>query len=315
MFSFALDWAPAVPPLAAFALLLYLPGALVLWVAGLRPLPSLGLAPLVSAAIVGLTGVVVSMVGLSWSLGSVLAAAAAAILVVGLVRLTIERRRFRILGFDRLQWSWWVAGGLAINAGVVGWIYMRPTGSARAVPLEYDTIWHFAVIRRILETGDASSLNVGLLDGTEGSHFYPAAWHGLVALAIQTTGASPQAAVHGSVLVLLLITWPLGVMWLTRRLFGSAGVLSFAALSLACLPAVFPIGFLTFGLLYSNLFSYAMAPIALIVLMTALRRVGEREVDRESRWIAGVVLVGSIPWPSSSRNRIRCSHFSSSSCR
>jgi hypothetical protein len=290
-----LDWMPAVLPALAFAAFLYLPGALVLWATGLRPAWALALSPLVSTALAGLGAVVLSVAGIPWNPATFLAGAVGAAVVAGLARFAVERRRFRLPRLSLPRWSWWVAAGVAINAVVVVWLYVRPTGSANAIPFEYDTIWHFAVMRRIADTGDASSLNVGLLDGTEGSHFYPAAWHGLVVLAEQLTGAAPQVAVHGSVLTLLMVTWPVAILWLTRRLFGRTGAGALATLAFATLPAVFPIGFLTFGLLYSNLFSFALAPLALVALIAVLRRLGARRLRPDATWFGGIVAVLAIP--------------------
>lgn len=271
------NWAPAVLPALAFAALLYVPGAVVLWMAGARRSTALGLAPLLSTALLGAGSAVMALVGVPFGLPTF---AVLAVLVSAAALLTRLASRRGLPQWRRptLPSGWiWIVPGLLVNAVIVAWLYMRPAQAADNPAYEYDTIWHFAVIRRFLETANYSSLDVGLLDGTVGTKFYPAAWHGLVALTVEATGASIAAAVNGAILVLVLVTWPLGMVWLSRTLFGEGRALGFATSALAFLPAVFPIGFLTFGLLYSNLFSYAVLPLAAVLLITLLRRIGERD--------------------------------------
>ncbi len=296
MIQTVLHWLPAALPLLTFGVLLYLPGAAILWLAGSRRASALALAPLVSTALLGAGSAVAALVGIPYGLITFLGSSALTGFVAVVVRLVL-RRGLRPWTRPRLpRGSGWIGLGLLVNALIVGWLYVRPAQAADNPAYEYDTIWHFAVIRRFLETQNYSSLDVGLLDGTVGTKFYPAAWHGLVALTVETTGSSIPAAVNGAILLLVLFTWPLGIVWLTRTLFGTSRSLGFAAAALAFLPAVFPIGFLTFGLLYSNLFSYAVLPLAAVLLITLLRRVGDRDWGAlRSDAVPLLLAVGSVP--------------------
>jgi hypothetical protein len=299
MFQDVLDWVPAVAPMVVFSTLLFVPGGLVLWGAGIRLKHAAAFAPVTSTAVAGGGAVVLSAAGVDWSTWSYAALAIAAFALVTSVRWVMQRSSFR---FDLPRFVrptatvWWTAAGLVVNALVVAWLYIRPTGSADSPSYEYDTIWHFAVIRWITETADASSLNTGLLDGTVGNHFYPAAWHSLVALTSETTGASTAASVHGSILLVLLVVWPLGLIWLLRTLFTRSTLGSFTIAAIAFLPAVFPIGFFAFGLLYPNFFSYALAPACLVILIALLRDVGDHSWNTlRERGIGKIVAVASIP--------------------
>lgn len=290
------NWAPAVLPFLAFAAYLYLPGSVVLWLARSRRSTALALAPLVSTALLGAGSAIAALIALPFGPATFAGTAVLAGGIAFVVRLALRREPLRWTRPTAPAGSRWIGFGLLINALIVAWLYVRPAQAADNPAYEYDTIWHFAVIRRFLETLNYSSLDVGLLDGTVGTKFYPAAWHGLVALTVETTGSSIAAAVNGAILVLVLVTWPLGVVWLTRTLFGSSRALGFSAAALAFLPTVFPIGFLTFGLLYSNLFSYAVLPLAAVLLITVLRRVGERDwTSLRSGALPTAIAVGAVP--------------------
>ncbi|GAA3659003.1 DUF6541 family protein [Microbacterium marinilacus] len=265
-------WLPALAPLAVFTALLYLPGGAALWLMGLRPAVALGYAPLLTTAYVGVVTAVCAALGLPFGAIPFAAGAAALVAVVAGIRLVRGRGRLRLARPRRVRWPW-VLGALALNALVVGVAYVRHIPSAEAPVYQYDTIWHLTVIRWFLESGDYSSLDAGLVDGTAGGHFYPAAWHALVALTSELSGASIPAAVHGSLLALVLIAWPTAIAWLTRTLFGPSRVQWAAAAGLSFLPAVFPIGFLGYGVLYSNLFGYVLLPAALIAVVAMLRAV------------------------------------------
>ncbi|MFG6402031.1 DUF6541 family protein [Microbacterium sp. P04] len=299
MYQDVLDWVPAIAPIFIFALLLIVPGALVLWGAGLTIRRALAFAPVTSTALAGGGAVVLSVMGIPWSAVSYGALAVVAFLIVVGLRWLIQRSAFRLERPQRLAVTptlWWAVGGLLVNAVAVVWLYVRPTGAADSPSYEYDTIWHFSVIRWITKTGDASSLHTGLLDGTVGNHFYPAAWHSLVALTSELTGSSTAAAVHGSVLFLVLAVWPIGLVWLYRTLFGTAPTGAFAVSALAFLPAVFPIGFFAFGLLYPNFFSYALAPACLVVLIQLLRAVATHSWrDLRASAVGTAVAVVSVP--------------------
>lgn len=297
MIDAAFDWAPALAPLAVFTLLLYVPGGVALWVAGLRPAAALALAPLVSTATVSAAAVLYSALGVRFGWAAVLLVSLATWVLVGLGRFAARRR------LPRLAMPRWsvpspaLVSGALVNALAVAWLYLRPNQAADNVAYEYDTIWHFSVIRWFLDTGDFSSLEVGRLDGTVGNSFYPAAWHAFVALTVDATGGTIAAAVHGAVLSLLLVTWPVGMVWLYRTVFprtGQAG--QFAVAALAFIPAVFPIGFVTFGLLYSNLFSYAVLPLALVAVIVLFRGIAGHEW-RELRGLAlpGAIVIVAIP--------------------
>ena len=83
-----------------------------------------------------------------------------------------------------------------------------------------------------------------------GLPFYPAGWHALVALVVQLSGATIPAAINAVTLVVSAVAWPLGILLLTRTLFGRSPVLAVSAGLLAASLPVFPILLMDYGVLY-----------------------------------------------------------------
>ncbi|MFT4236055.1 MAG: hypothetical protein QM607_13805 [Microbacterium sp.] len=281
-------WLPALWPFLVFTVLLYAPGGIACWLLGLRPTAALGFAPIATTAIIGAGAVVFGLLGVPFTVVSFLGCGVVACAVaLAIHRLTHRSPGLLLRPVRPTAAIGWRCAGLVVNALVVAIVYVRHIPGAEAPSYEYDTLWHLSAIKWLMSTGDFSSLDVGLLDGTSGGHFYPAAWHGLVALTAELTGASIPAAVNGAVLALVLVVWPLGIAALTRELFGRSRLVGFAACALSFLPAAFPIGFVTFGLLYSNLFGYALLPAAVIVTVRVLRSLGDRRpigMPRAAAW-------------------------------
>lgn len=288
-----IGWLPALPPLVVFTLLLLVPGGVVLVAAGFRMLSALALAPVASIALAGLGGVVLHLVGVAWGPASFAVFALLVVLAAGGLRAILTRRppwagaTSGTAGIRRLVPA--AAGGLAVAVATTVVQYMRPVGGAERFTFNYDAMWHAAVIRHILLTGDASSLDTGLLDGTSGSHYYPAAWHSLVALTMQSTGASITASINASIIVLFAFVWPLSAGVLAVRLFGRSRMVVFGTVGSAALFAAFPSHFLDFGPLYSNLLSFAIAPACLAFILEMFDAARWRDGRRRRTLIDGVI--------------------------
>ena len=77
-----------------------------------------------------------------------------------------------------------LVGALIVNAVIAIGVFIRSVPSPQAFFSTYDTPFHMSVIRWLIESGDGSSLHSAAVDGTVGSHFYPALWHGWVSMVI-----------------------------------------------------------------------------------------------------------------------------------
>ncbi len=283
-------WAPAVLPALVFVVLLLLPGFLVLAALGARLLRSLIFAPVVSAALAGLFGVVLQKIGVAWGVGSFAAATLVLVVIIAGVRSAITRTSPWSPMLRGIPGAVWrplipiVVVGAVIGALAASLQLLHPVGAADHITFTYDAVWHYDVIRHILLTGDASSLDTGLLDGTAGSHYYPAAWHSLVALTMLATGATLPVAVNASLFVLFAFVWPFSAGVLAVRLFGRSRLVLFGTMMAAPLFAAFPSYFLVFGPLYSNLFSFAIAPLSIALFVELL----QRDRWRVERWKVGL---------------------------
>lgn len=268
---------------------LVIPGLAIAFLLPMARLTRIAVAPLISGAVLAVSTLVSGVWPGTWGGGLVAAVTIAFLALTALVHRFVagQWRPRRIVSEERI--SLLACGGAFLCAIVlVSIMYVAPVEGFSSVTQLYDTPFHLSLIRTIIEDGDASSLHAAVFDGTQGSHFYPALWHGWVALAVGLTGASIPVAVHASVCVLAAFIWPLscGVLAhviLARRVPQALPL----TIALAPLGGVMPWGFLTFGPLYSNLLSYSLAPAFVAVAVSFFRRISG---VHEEKTPAGVLL-------------------------
>lgn len=277
-----MGWSSLLVPALVLALILYVPGILVNALLFRSRVLTIAFAPLTGAAVLGAASLVSGFKPGVWGLGLVVAVTLVTMLLVaGLSFLGGRRPHDWIASFTHLFSLSNLRGllgtllCLGINAGVVLFIFLRSFRSADAILYSYDTPFHMAVIRWILDSGDASSLHSATVDGTIGSHFYPALWHGWVSLALCVLNTTMMQAINASTLVVLLFVWPLSASLLTFAVFSKKFDLApQLAIAIAGLFGSYPWGFLTFGVLYSNFFAYSLTPAylaAIVLLVRGLR--------------------------------------------
>src|SRR5690606_29432063 len=158
----------------------------------------------------------------------------------------------------------------------------------------YDNIFHLNALRYALDAQNASSLTLGGLpiDNPGGGSFYPAVWHALTTLVIETTGVSIPLAVNLISILMGAIYWPLGCVFLARQVAGPRAIAMVAAGGLAAAFGAFPYTMIDFGVLYPYMLGISIAPAALAYVVLALR-VGLQPTMRPSR--ARLALLGVAP--------------------
>ena len=274
-------WLSVIVPALVLAAILYIPGIAVNALFLRQRLYTVGFAPVTGAAILGFASLASGVIPGHWSLKFVLCCEIGVFIVVaGIVWLCGSRPRHWLENYKRLFSGWAgsraiaLLSALIINAVIAIGVFVRSVPSPQAFFATYDTPFHMSVIRWLIESGDGSSLHSAAVDGTVGSHFYPALWHGWVSMVISGLGTPMTVAINASCLVVLLTIWPLSSAVLTDVLFGKKVRLSpvFAVL-VSSLFAAYPWGLLAFGVLYSNFFSYALAPAYLAAFVLLLRGV------------------------------------------
>ncbi|MDR6167148.1 hypothetical protein QE367_001352 [Microbacterium paludicola] len=271
---------------------LWIPGGVIGRAANLRGLTLWAFAPAGTITVVVVASTLAPIVGIGWSvwtlaLVTVLAAAAS----WGLSRaqpLTTPR----IVDARTSPNRWTLPVALAIAAVIIAARTAQLIGDPHAFSQTFDNIFHMNAVRFILDTGNASSLHIGLLTSPPGGQpFYPAAWHGLVALVLDLTGSTIPEAINATSFVIACAVWPAGAVFLTRVLFGGNSVLLVAAGVVSGALPQYPYLPMTYGVLYPYQLGLALVPFALGLLVVVCR---SRE-SRGGRLRAGLALLFVIP--------------------
>ncbi|UYG17931.1 hypothetical protein BRM3_05795 [Brachybacterium huguangmaarense] len=301
-------WIPLLAPLAVTVLLLVVPGLAVAVATGRRGMGAVLLAPALSTTIIATAAIVFGLTGLRWNVWMVIALALVACVLVLLGRWILQRRRARrrdrraaaegsgaegpaslrpafpgrTAGSRRVSvgpvverwWSWgdtWLLGGLVLG-GLLWARHMRNIlGSPDAISQTFDNIFHLSAIRYILDTGDASALTLSSLNAAPGtSQFYPAAWHDVVSLVVEITGAGIPVA-SNAMLCSAVLVWVASCLFLTRSMLPDSPVAAAVTGVMTASVTAFPGLAMDFGVLYPNLLGIALAPIMIGLGIQLLR--------------------------------------------
>jgi hypothetical protein len=302
-----MTWLSAAPLLLIVTAWAVLPGAVVTHGLGLRGVAAWGSAPAVSIAVLATSAVAAGWVGVGWGPLPAVVGTVALAVTLGAGRLGAGRLGAGRLAAGRLgvrsvvgrraapaRDGWAVtlgavagltaAAGLGVRSAVAG------MGRPDALSQTYDAVFHYNAVARILATGDASSLTLGLLtDPSLRVSFYPAAWHDLVALTATTVaGTSIPAASNAAAIAVASVVWPLGCLLLVRQVVGPSPVAVFVTPVLATGFVAFPWSLMQFGVLWPNLLGLALLPAGLAALV-ALLGLGEHGLRP-----AQAVLIGGL---------------------
>lgn len=291
-----MTWASLIPAVVACAALLFIPGGAMAYAMGLRGIPAMAAAPVITVTVTSLTAIAVAKAGIGWSVWPAAAVAIIAAVVLWLAGRTVAKRvpvqrprpaapMSRILP----------AVGFMAGAGTIAWQLVRLLGAPESFSQTLDNIFHLNVVHYIISTGDASSLTVSsMTNGDDPPYFYPAAWHGLVALVVQMTQTPLPTAVNAVNLVVAAGVWTLGCMFLVRTVAGPKPLVVGFAGVLAASFSAFPILLLDFGVLYPNFLSIALLPSGLAAA-AAFFNAGSRPIASPfARFALPLVLVPGI---------------------
>lgn len=271
------SWIGLTPALLLVTAVMVVPGLAVLRAAGVRGLLLLTLAPAVSGGVVAVATVAGGQLGIRWS-PLVLAGATLAIAVgaFGVTRLGPLRQSLPRGGGGPRRLAVLTAGAVTVVAipalALQARRLLRAMGSPDAITQSYDTVFHLNAVAFISDTGDASPLAMTMGTPDRATSFYPTLFHAVAALAHDVTGVGVAESVNALSLVVVLLVWPASLLALARAVFGPRPLLLAATGALAFAFPQFPNRMLSFGVLYPNLISYAMAPAVLALVVLALRR-------------------------------------------
>ncbi|WP_375384736.1 DUF6541 family protein [uncultured Microbacterium sp.] len=287
-----MSWVPfagaSVVALGLFAVL----GVPIAYALGLRGFAPFALAPVFATTIVCGASIVLPRIGIGWSPFAVVGVEALVLAALLICRRVLPvsspvpppRRRFDI----------WLALAIAAGAALITARIVTILGGPDAISQTFDNVFHLNAVRWVLDTGSASSFDIGYMTNPDGpAPFYPAGWHGFVALVAQLSGASVPVAINAFVTVVSALVWPLGAIYLTRSLFGRSPALTLtAALLTASIPA-FPYLLMDYGVLYPFQFGVALLPGTLAITAHLLRVTRGRDAVGAGWW--AVALLGALP--------------------
>lgn len=287
-----MSWIEAIPTALVSTAILLVPGLAVGWFIGLRRLWLWALAPAVSITLLSVASVVLPLIGVSWHpLSALLFAAVFGALIVCLFRFAL-RAQFGIAPPERGR-SWPTIVAWAFCSVVLIAITAVTIGKPENISQTFDNVFHLNAIAFIRDTGNASPFDIAVLTTPVGPRgFYPDAYHALVQLAQQFTGASIPLAINAFNVAVLATVWPLGILLLSRQIAGSSRAATIATGILAASLPAFPLNMLLYGVLYPFFLGLALVPAALALVLNILG------VSRENRittlWPHIVLLAGVI---------------------
>ncbi len=284
-----MSWMSEVPAFCVALTILFAPGAAVAWAAGLRGLSLYASAPALSVSLVASAAVISPFVGLDWSAWSLLAATAPAVVLVWCVRHIRLRKVNAVILDSPRQYGGAVCAALGIAAVLVGSRMIGAFSEPAAISQTFDNVFHLNAVQFILDKRSGSSLSVADMTG---GGFYPAAWHDLVSVVSQISGASIPVAANVLNVCIGAVIWPAGCVYLAQMIIGrrNAAVLSAGILSAAF--GAYPLLMVDFGVLYPNFLALSLLPLVMALGIRVMRLAAD---DAAHPAITGTVFLGTLP--------------------
>lgn len=274
--------------IATAVAILFVVGFPIAVAVGLRGFAAVALTAPIAVSVVAGSAVIAGFLNVPWSLVPVIVI----VLVAVVILVPLTRRFGESLRAVSGAWPWL---GVGIGAILLGVQVVRVFVEPGTISQTFDNVFHLNAVRYVLDTGDASSLSIGLLTSPSGSlGFYPAAWHGVVSLVAQISGVSIPIAVQAVTFVTAALIWPLGAVLLVRTVVGPSAVALVGTGVVAAAMPVFPLLLMDYGVLYPYQLGLAMLPATLAVTAW-LARIGFLRIGRPWQTIAlTLVLLGGM---------------------
>lgn len=292
-------WVQIVPALLTATTLAILPGLPAALILRLRGLTLVAGAVAASFACIGIASFITPYFGMDWGLLCVTAATSALAGISGIVRLFDRTPSPVYAGPARARRiAYFVA--FLIAAVLVVSVIIPGIGRPWHFSQSYDNVFHLNAVAWILETGNASPTAMTMTSPELSTSFYPTLWHAVVALVVQASGVSIPFATNALSIVVAAGVWPIAIIFFARPFFRSSLFTIVASGIIAAAFSAFPYHLFSWGILYPNLLSVALLPIALGFLHAALRHHLLRETGRiGALWIgfAGALGAATLAHP------------------
>ena len=283
------EWSSHLPDLGLGLLLLYLPGLLCLIGFGVTGFSRWLLAPAWSAGTVLLASLILSALGVGFSLGPVLVVQLVCVLLCALVGLLVHRSTHQVaiptpdgVGSSRrsahVLWGSIFGVTVIANAAVMWW---RSFGSyAPDAPAQQnDALFHSSGVWSILHSGNASPLGAfSRMYGPEDiAVVYPNVFHQFVALFATTATVIPATKLF---LLGICVVWIAGVAGLCSAVLPTVKWAPWVAIVFAQFHPSFPVYLLNRVSIWPNALGIALLPGILAVIIVTVRSLGSRRDHR-----------------------------------
>lgn len=271
-----MPWLNIVPHVVFAVAIVFVPGAAVAWASRAQGFALIVIAPAISVTIIAISAVAAPILRIGWSLIPVVGFTVLMTLIAYAVSWQLSRRasapnerttpvQFRANTIAQV-------GAVVLAATLIGRRLVAAIGEPEFFSQTFDNVFHLNAIRYIVDTGSASSMTLNSMTGVgAGAGFYPAAWHDIVALVVNSTGASIPASINVVNLVVASLLWPAGCIFLAHTILGNRPAVSLITGVLSAAFGAFPMSLLDFGVLYPNFLGNALLPSALALGIQALR--------------------------------------------
>jgi hypothetical protein len=285
-----MTWWQALPAICIAATLLFVPGFVLARSLGARGFFSAATAPLASCGLIGVAGIVGGLTHITWSVW-LLAGMTIACAMLGFgLRLLLRKKLAPVAPSSALPFVTWATIMLVLGSAalMVAKKLLPAMGTPDSFAQVYDNVFHLNAIRYILETGNASSLNLGnMLTGGSGMSVYPSVWHSASALVAQLGSVNVFVAENAIILAVVALVWPLACIALVRGVLGPKIIATVVAGILSTSFWIFPFQIIQWGPLLPNTLAYSILPIAVLLLASAFGLVREPLAD----WFTTAVLL------------------------
>lgn len=288
-----MSWWETAPPMMTAAAILFIPGMLLSFALGARRFLMVALAPLCSTALIGISGIAGGMLQVAWGLPLLLAVTGSSSLLAFGIRSAFRQRLIPVQqpsGTLRSR-GLPIVVALLIPAFLITKWLLESIGSPDSFSQAYDNVFHLNAIQYIVQTGNASSLTLGQMISPEKTiAIYPSAWHSFCALLVQLTGVSVFVAENVITVAVCAVVWPLSCVAMVRALVGWQALPVIGAGVLAAGFWAFPFQLVQRGPLFPNVLSYAILPVAIVIVAGLVGVWQQRLLDKLA--LSGFLLVG-----------------------
>lgn len=296
-----MEWSLALFPALVAVAIVVVPGLLIAVAAGQKGFEAFGVAPAISIAVVAISAILAPRLGITWSLWVPLGFSLLLALLAAGITFTARRLRFEDAPHrpeeQAVRRTWfssgqaWAYGALVIAGILLTRNITNAIGNPDWVSQTYDVNFHLNAIRYIVDTGNASSLNVASMTaGDNPVEFYPAAWHAIAALILQLTNADVPVIANTMSLVVGAFVWPLSVIYMVRNLFKVTGPTMLVTGAITAAFTGFPLLLIYFGVLYPNSLGVAVMPVGLALLAQLFRAAQTARVSTVPAVFLGILV-------------------------